>query len=79
MANARKDKEKAKDPQYRLEKFAKTAKTENNLQTQPMSSGSFGGKIKTFQGKRAGKKAGSAIRPAWLIVPNISEDGSDDP
>lgn len=71
------EREKEKDPQYRFEKFRKNANREETKpqQQRGTSTGSFGGKPRTFQGKNQGRKTKAiAVNvPAWMN-PGNEED-----
>jgi hypothetical protein len=80
FAEAKERKEQEKDPQYRLERFQKTAHRGAGASTGATSantktSGSFGGAPKTIRGD--GKRKPVALKPAWMRGPDGDENESE--
>lgn len=78
LANARQQREREKDPHVRYEKFLKTAhkptasaQGQGQGQGQTMSSGSFGGKKKSY--RPGARRVVATTTPAWM-----SGGGEDD-
>ena len=66
IASAKQQREKEKDPHYRYQQFVRNASKAPAVSHQPSASGSFGGKPKTFQGRRGVKRTVATTVPAWL-------------
>ena len=82
MQSARDQREAEKDPRVRYEKFLRTAKKPSGVSgkaqggAQPSGSGSFGGKPKSYQGRRAGggRRVVATTVPAWMQGPEEGEE-----